>query len=105
MWVFVVQTFPDVPVATKIVEPRLTLVLNVALSSLTPAAGPNVQLPRVAIPLASVTCVAPVILPPPAVTLNTTCTPAAGCPLRSATWTAGATGRVVLTGWVCPSPR
>ena len=65
-----------VPVATKIVEPRLTLVLNVAFSSLTPAAGPNVQLPTIAMPFTSVTSVGPVMLPPPAVTLKVTCTPA-----------------------------
>ena len=74
----VVQKLPAVPVATKIVEPRLTLVLNVALSSLVPAAEPNVQLPTVAIPLASVTWIGPVTLPPPAVTLNVTVTPTTG---------------------------
>src|SRR6185503_12431677 len=58
-----------------------------AVTVFTPA--PNVQLDTVARPDALVICVAPVRLPPPAVTANTTVTPAIGAPPASRTSTVG----------------
>ena len=69
-----------------------------------PAADPMVQLPTVAMPLEFVVAVAPVILPPPAVTANVTDTPAIDCPLAFLTITAGRVATAVPTRTVSPPP-
>src|SRR5213593_1108133 len=57
----------------------------VAVRVFGPAVADSVQLPTVAIPPASVVCVAPVTLPFPGATANVTATPATGLPLASRT--------------------
>ena len=60
---------------------------TVALSVLAPSG--TVQLPTAAMPSLPDVATPPVMLPPPLVTLKTTCTPATGWPLASLTFTAG----------------
>ena len=65
---------------------------------------PNVQLPKVAKPLASVFTVAPVMEPPPDATVKVTATPDTGLLLASVIFTLGAIVTVVFTVAFCPSP-
>src|SRR5690349_14549936 len=78
---------------------------EVASSVFGPGDAPSVQAPTVATPFWSVTCVAPVTLPPPLPTLNVTCSPTAGPPPESRRMTDGATATAVPTTARCPSPR
>src|SRR5574341_323176 len=78
--------------------------LAVAVSVFVPATVPSVQLPTVAIPAASVVCVAPVTLPPPEAAANVTDTPATGLLYWSWTRTAGATVTALPTVAPWPSP-
>src|SRR5690348_18447568 len=85
---------PAVPVAWNVTglpvsEPE------VAVTVLGPATVPSVQLPTVAMPLALVVWVGPVMLPPPDATANVTATPGTGCPPASVTITDGAIGTAV----------
>jgi len=73
------------PVAVKETGPLLRG--TVALSVFEPSG--IVQLPTAAIPSLPVVATPPVMLPPPLVTANVTCSPASGWPLPSVTFTAG----------------
>ena len=64
-----VAGFPSIP------EPEA-----VAVSVLLPAAGPSLQLPTVAMPLAFVVALPPVTFPPPEATANVTPRPGTGFP-------------------------
>jgi len=66
--------------------------------------GAEVQLPTVAMPLAPVVWVAPVMLPLPAAAANVTETPDTGFWFASRTITDGAVPTVVLTVAVCVLP-
>src|SRR5207249_10737655 len=79
---------PAVPVAVKVTGLPARPV-DVAVSVLEPAVVPRVQLPTLAIPLASVVCSAPVTLPPPDAGANVTPTPCTGLLLASRTITDG----------------
>lgn len=68
-----------------------------ACSVLGPAALPRVHEPTVAIPVAPVVEVAPVIEPPPPVTLQVTVAPATPLPSASTTCTAGSCATGVAT--------
>src|SRR5881628_434623 len=95
---------PAVPVALNVTGLPAS-VPDVAVREFGPAVVPSVQLPTVAIPLALVVRVAPVMLPPPDATANATATPATGLPLASFTITDGRTGTVVpaVTVWLFPA--
>jgi hypothetical protein len=80
---------PATPVAVNVTGLPVRPV-DVAASVLLPAVVPIVQLPTVAIPLASVVWVPPVREPPPEATANVTLTPATGLLLTSFTITEGA---------------
>jgi len=75
-----------------------------AVSVLDPAVVDSVQPPTVAIPLASVVCVAPVTLPLAGPGANVTDTPEAGLPNASVTITDGGTRTAVPAGAVWPLP-
>src|SRR5207248_522835 len=77
---------------------------DVAISVFCPAVGPRLQLPTVAIPLASLIWVAPVTLPLPGPGAKVTDTPETGLPNASVTITDGGTGRVLPAGACCPLP-
>src|SRR5882724_8813533 len=94
---------PAVPVAVKVTGLPLSPG-EVAVSVFAPAAVPRVQLPTVAIPLAPVVCVAPVMLPLPAAAANVTETPDTGFPFASRTITEGAVATAVFTVAVWPLP-
>jgi hypothetical protein len=68
-----------------------TSVAAVAIKVFAPFAVPSVQLPTVAVPFASVVCVAPVIVPPPLATANVTPMPDTGFENASTMRTPGAT--------------
>ncbi len=76
----------------------------VAVSVLTCATEPSVQLPAVAIPAASVVAALPVTDPPPDATANVTATPALGLPCASRTITLGGVDTALPGGAVCPLP-
>ena len=67
----------------------------VAVIVLAPTSAPSVQDPTVAMPLAFVTCVAPVMVPPPEATAKLTVTPATGMLFTSRTITLGGTASAV----------
>jgi hypothetical protein len=74
----------------------------VALRVFAPGVAPKVQLPTVAIPLASVTTgTAGRTVPAPPVTAKVTVTPATGVPLRSRTSTEGGASTAAFTGALC----
>ena len=77
---------------------------KLAVSVLGPLAGPSVQLPTAALPLTSVVCVAPVMVPPPLVTVNCTVAPSTGVSVASSTSTRGGMGTGVDLAAVCASP-
>lgn len=77
---------PTVPVALNVTDRDP----EVAVNAFAPAVLPSVHPPTAAMPEASVTTVAPVIVPPPEVTLNVTVAPGNGSPFWSCTTTAGA---------------
>src|SRR5947208_2605497 len=81
---------PAAPVAGKVTGlPLIPLPAALAVSVSGPAVVESVQLPTVAMPLASVVWLAPVTLPLPGATANVTGTPATGLPLASRTITDG----------------
>ena len=81
---------PAVPVAVNVTGlPLIPLPAALAVSVSGPAVVESVQLPTVAMPLASVVWLAPVTLPLPGATANVTGTPATGLPLASRTITDG----------------
>src|SRR5688572_17999039 len=92
---------PEMPVAVNVttVSP-----VTVAVRLFVPDAVPSVQLPNRAMPAVSVSALAPVMLPPPPVTANTTGTAASDEPPAFVTRTAGAVGTVAPTGPLCPLP-
>src|SRR5712691_9483931 len=94
---------PAAPVAVKVTGLPLSPG-EVAVSVLAPAAVPRVQLPTVAMPLAPVVWVAPVMLPLPAAAANVTETPDTGFPFASRTTTDGAVATAVFTVAVWPLP-
>jgi len=71
---------------------------DVAVSVLAPMPLPRVQEPSVAMPLALVVVVPPVMDPPPEATAKVTEVPLTGLPLPSTTRTEGATATAVPTG-------
>src|SRR5579862_6129726 len=73
-----------VAVAVKVTEFKPT---DVQVVVLTPAAGPSVQPPSVAMPLEPVNWLAPVIVPPPVTLPHITVTPETGLPLASVAMT------------------
>src|SRR5262245_27166317 len=80
-----------VPVAVNVTgEPDRPV--DVAVSVFVPGAGPNVQLPTVAIPEPLVFWLPPVIEPAPLATAKVTATPETAPPCASVTFTAGAIG-------------
>jgi len=94
---------PAVPVAVNVTglpesDPE------VAINVFCPAVGPSVQLPTVAIPLASLIWVAPVTLPLPGPGAKVTDTPETGLPNASVTSTDGAIKTALPAGAVCPPP-
>src|SRR5207302_1321892 len=99
----IVAAAPAVPVAVKVTGLPES-VPDVAVSVLLPAVVPSVQLPTVAIPLASLIWVAPVTLPLPGPGAKVTDTPETGLPNASVTITDGGTGRVLPAGACCPLP-
>src|SRR6266571_313830 len=79
----------------------------VAVAVLVPGVAPRVNVAS-AKPLALVVTLswpAPAKLPPPAVTLNVTCTPATGRPASSTARTVNALDSAIARRPVCPSPR
>jgi hypothetical protein len=70
-----------------------------------PGLDPRVQLPLVATPFASVTGLAPAIVPPPVATANVTATPGTGTPAGSVIRTASGTGtfEVITADWLAPA--
>ena len=94
---------PAVPVAVNVTGLPVSP-LAVAVSVLVPAVVPSVQLPTLAMPLALVVWLAPVMLPLPGATANVTVTPPTGLPPPSFTITDGWIGTVPPTGAVCLSP-
>src|SRR5437588_582262 len=99
----IVAAAPAVPVAVKLTglpesDP------DIAVSVFCPAVGPRVQLPTVAIPLASLVWAAPVTLPLPEPAAKVTDTPDTGLVNASVTITDGGVGTVVPAGAVCPLP-
>ena len=93
---------PTVADAVNTTVPKLVAASSVLL--LTPATDPSVQLPTVAMPFDPVVAGLPETLPPPAVTVNVTDTPATGLSNPSVTNTAGDIGTAVPISAVCPSP-
>jgi hypothetical protein len=87
---------PTVPVAVKVSGEPVNDPL-VAVSVLLPGTGPRVQLPTVAMPLALVVALPPVILPPPVATAKVTGTPETGLFSVSRTRTLGAVVTAVPT--------
>src|SRR5881396_1300306 len=79
---------PAVPVAVNVTGLPVSP-LAVAVSVLVPAVVPSVQLPTLAMPLALVVWLAPVMLPLPGATANVTVTPPTGLPPPSFTITDG----------------
>src|ERR1019366_548614 len=77
----------------------------VAVSVLAPTAGPRVQLPTVAIPLALVVAARPVAEPPPEATAKVTLTPLTGLLLMSLMSTLGAIATAVpdVAVWLLPA--
>jgi hypothetical protein len=73
-----------------------------AVSVLAPTVGPRFQRPTLALPSTPVTGLAPVIEPPPDVTVKVTSTPASGVPPASRTTTVGAVATAVPAVAVCP---
>jgi hypothetical protein len=69
-----------------------------------PEVVPSVQVPAVAIPLALVVAVAPVMPPPPLATANVTVVPETGLLFTSVTFTDGAVVTAAPTIAVCPLP-
>jgi len=94
---------PAVPVAVNVTGLPES-VPDEAVSVLDPAVVDSVQPPTVAIPLASVVCVAPVTLPLAGPGANVTDTPEAGLPNASVTITDGGTRTAVPAGTVWPLP-
>ena len=86
-----VTTLDALIVSGELVRPAL-----VAVSVFTPATGPSVQLPTVAMPCVFVTAVPPVIAPPPVATAKVTVTPPTGLLFASRTSTLGGTATAVL---------
>ena len=89
---------PEAVNVTGLPVSPLTAAARVLL--LVPAAGPRVQLVRVAIPLALVLTVAGLaglVEPPPPVTVKVTDTPLTGFPFTSVTRTEGGAPTAVLT--------
>jgi hypothetical protein len=70
----------------------------VAVIAFAPAPAPSVQLPTRATPAVSVVALAPVMVPPPALTANVTTTPRTGFALASSALTAGEIG-VCIPGY------
>src|SRR5437764_411318 len=99
----IVAAAPAVPVAVKVTGLPES-VPDVAASLLLPAVVPRVQLPTVAIPLASLIWVAPVTLPLPGPGAKVTDTPETGLPNASVTSTDGAIKTAPPAGAVCPPP-
>jgi len=99
----IVAAAPAVPVAVKVTGLPES-VPDVAVSVLLPAVVPSVQLPTVAIPLASLIWVAPVTLPLPGPGAKVTDTPETGLPNASVTSTDGAIKTALPAGAVCPPP-
>src|SRR5256885_4117588 len=97
---------PAVPVAVNVTGLPES-VPDEAVSVLDPAVVDSVQPPTVAIPLASVVCVAPVTLPLAGPGANVTDTPEAGLPNASVTITDGGTRTAVPAGarWPLPPSR
>src|SRR5207253_10114888 len=95
---------PAVPVAVNVTGLPVSPVAT-AVNLLAPAVVLRVQLPTVAIPLASVVWFAPVMVPLPAATANVTATPDTGLPLASLTMTDGGIGTAVpaVTVWLFPA--
>src|SRR2546421_7768747 len=96
---------PAVPVAVKIAGlPLIPEPVAVAVSVLLPAVGASVQLPTVAIPLASVGSWLPPVTLPPSDGTKLTTTPATGLPAASGRRTAGLTVNSVPAGadWLSP---
>jgi hypothetical protein len=87
---------PAVPVAVKVSGDPVSPLL-VAVSVLPPTIDPSVQLPTVAMPLALVVALPPVMLPPPVATANVTVTPETGLSNASRTRTLGAVVTAVPT--------
>src|SRR3972149_1050558 len=83
---------------------RFGLAVTAAFKRFSPAPEPTVQLPTRASPLASVTSVEPVTVPPPASTLNVTETPARTPPAWFLTTTAGKVPTAVATRTVSLPP-
>ena len=79
---------PAVPVAVNVIGDPVSVPL-VAVSVFNPAVVPNVQVPIVAIPFASVVVDGPVTEPPPVATANVTDTPLTGLLFASLTITLG----------------
>src|SRR5207247_1446064 len=92
---------PTVPVAVNVTALRPG---TAAVNVFGPTLGPNVQVPTVASPLASVDWLAPVTLPPPETTANVTRTSGTGLSNWSRTSTEGAVATVVPTDAVWLSP-
>src|SRR3954471_7066365 len=92
------------PVAVKLMT-GADVPCAVTDSVLVPVEAPSVQLGNVASPAASVNCVAPVMLPPPAVTWNSTEMDERGLPKASTVLTAGlvGTGLPVAPVWLLPA--
>src|SRR5690348_9010692 len=85
-----------VPVARKVTGLPFTPV-DVAIKVSGPAVVPRVQLPTVAIPLALVVWLAPVMAPLRELVENVTATPATGLPFASFTITDGGVATAVFT--------
>ena len=88
---------PATPVAVNVTG---GMSATVAVREFVPATVPNVQPPTVATPDAFVSGVAPVSVPPPATTANTTVTPDTGSPVLVSTTTLGNTGAGAPAGAV-----
>src|SRR6185503_1766334 len=85
----------------------VNVVLNAperAITELAPLVDPSVHAPAVAMPLASVVCAPPAMLPPPDATEKLTLAPATGPPRSSVIRTLSGVGTEVETGVVCASP-
>src|SRR5450759_2190945 len=86
---------PTAPVAVNVTGLPASPAL-VAVRVLAPTAGPNVQLPTVAIPLAFVVALKAVAEPPPEATAKVTLTPLTGLLLMSRTSTLGAATQLAI---------
>src|SRR5690349_17294833 len=87
---------PATPVAVNVTGLPFNPV-DVAVNVFAPATVPSVQLPIVAMPLALVVWVGPVMLPPPEANANVTDTPDTGLPFASFTITDGGVATAVFT--------